>query len=156
MAITTDEVWRHVEKKTFAVVSWSTPAGEPRSSGVMYRAVERRLYLGVDATGWKAKHAAASGRMSVTVLVRRGGLLSLLAPIPPATVSFRGGATVHPSTAFSSLPKEIEKLLMPGMPLEEQAVIEIRPEGDFVTYGIGVSLLGMRKPELASGRVPVG
>jgi hypothetical protein len=35
-------------------------------------------------------------------------------------------------------------------------VIELRPVGDFVTYGIGVSLRQMRTPALARGRVPVG
>jgi hypothetical protein len=153
MTVTTDAVWRHVESKTFAVLSWVTPAGEPRSAGVLYRAVGRRLHVGVDADSWKARHIAASGRASVTVLVRRGGLLSLLAPIPPATISFRGTATVRPATS-PSLPKEVKKLLMPEMPLAEQAVIEILPEGDFVTYGLGVSLLGMRHPDRAMGRAP--
>ena len=34
-------------------------------------------------------------------------------------------------------------------------VLRVTPVGEFLTYGIGVSLLAMRDPELASGRVAV-
>jgi hypothetical protein len=58
--------------------------------------------------GWKARHITDSGRVAVTVTVRRGGILSLLFPIPPATVSFHARAVVHPagSVDFHTLPKE--------------------------------------------------
>jgi len=42
-------------------------------------------------------HVAADGRVAVTVLVRRGGILSLVAPIPLATISFHGTAVVRPA-----------------------------------------------------------
>jgi Pyridoxamine 5'-phosphate oxidase len=155
MNVTTDAVWRHVGKKTFAVISWVTPAGEPRSAGIVYRATGRRVYVGVDTDSWKARHIAASGRVSVTVLVRRGGLLSLFAQIPPATITFHGTAVVHSEDALPTLPKVVEKLLPPGKEPRDFRIIEIRPDGDFVTYGIGVALPTMLKPEKASGRAPV-
>jgi hypothetical protein len=155
MAVSTDAVWRHVNRKTFAVISWVTPAGEPRSAGVVYRAEGRRVYVGIDADSWKDRHITASGRVSVTVLVRRGGLLSLFAQIPPATITFRGAAVVHPEDALPTLPKVVEKLLPPGKEPRAFRIIEIRPEGDFVTYGIGVALPTMLKPDEASGRAPV-
>ena len=34
------------------------------------------------------------------------------------------------------------------------SVIEIVPEGEFVTYGIGVPLMKMRDPAIARGRAP--
>lgn len=91
-----EQVWRAIAKASFAIVSYVTPTGEPRSSGVMYATVGRRLYVVVGPESWKAKHVAASGRVAVTVPVRRGGLLSLALPIPPATISFHGAAIVHP------------------------------------------------------------
>jgi hypothetical protein len=123
---------------------------------VVYKTVGRRLYVAVAPEGWKARHIAASGRVAVTVPVRRGGLLSLLAPIPPATVSFHATAIVHPagSPAARSLSQELASLLPP----ERQAsacLIEVIPEGTFVTYGVGVSLLQMRSPAAARARVPV-
>jgi hypothetical protein len=34
-------------------------------------------------------------------------------------------------------------------------IIRVRPAGKFLTYGVGVSMQTMRKPELSSGRAPV-
>ena len=92
----------------------------------------------------------------MTVPVRRGGLLSLVLPIPPATVSFHGTAIVRPagSPQVRPLLKELASLL----PEERQAsaaVIGVIPEGPFVTYGVGGSLTEMRDPTAARARVPV-
>jgi hypothetical protein len=154
--LTTEQVWQQIAKASFAVLSHVTPAGEPRSSGVVYKSAGRRLYVAVARDSWKARHIAASRRIAVTVPVRRGGILSLLAPIPPATVSFHATAIVHPagSPEVGSLLKELASLL----PAERRAsawVIEIIPEGAFLTYGVGVSLLKMRTPAAARARVPV-
>jgi hypothetical protein len=153
--VTTDQVWRLVGKRSFAVVGWATPRGEPRSAGVLYRTSERRVYLGVDDDSWKARHIAASGHVSLTVLVRRGGVLSLVAPLPPATITFRGTAVVHHEDTLDTLPKVVEGVLPPDGRRHGFAIIEVRPAGDFVTYGIGVPMLTMRHPEKAGGRAPV-
>jgi hypothetical protein len=154
--LTTKQVWHQVAKGSFAVLSYVTPAGEPRSSGVLYETIGRRLYIAVAPDSWKARHVAASGRVAVTVPVRRGGLLSLVAPIPPATISFHATAIVHPadSREVRSVLKELASLL----PAERRAsarILEVIPEGCFVTYGVGVSLTQMRDPAAAAARVPV-
>jgi Pyridoxamine 5'-phosphate oxidase len=154
--LTAEQVWRQLAKASFAVLSYVTPAGEPRSSGVLYKTVGRRLYIVTAPDSWKARHVAASGRVAVTVPVRRGGLLSLVAPIPPATVSFHGTAVVHPvdSSQVRPLLRELASLL----PEERRAsacILEVIPEGAFVTYGLGVSLTRMRDPAAARARVPV-
>jgi len=149
--VTTEQVWRRLAKCSFAVVSHVTPAGDPRSSGVMYAVADHRLYVVVAPDSWKARHLAADGRVTVTVPVRRGGLLSLLAPIPPATISFHGTATVHPP---GSAPDRLASLI----PVERRAsgsVVEIEPAGDFVLYGIGVPLPRMREPDASRAHVPV-
>jgi hypothetical protein len=61
------------------------------------RQVGRRLYLVVAPDSWKARHITARGQVAVTVPVRRRGLLSLVLPMPPATVSFHAWAIVHPA-----------------------------------------------------------
>lgn len=151
-AVTTEQVWRQLAAASFAVVSHVTPAGAPRSSGVVYSVADRRLYLVVAPDGWKARHMSADDRVAVTVPVRRGGLLALLAPIPPATISFHGRATVKTG---AELPGRLVSLVPPER-RESCAVVEIVPEGDFVLYGMGVSLLDMRTPATARARVPVG
>ena len=149
-------MWDALAKASFAVISYQTPSGEPRSSGVVYKTIGRRLYVAVAPDGWKARHIAASGRVAVTVPLRRGGILSLVVPIPPATVSFHGTAIVHPagSPQVRSLTKELASLL----PAERQAsscIIEIVPRGEFVTYAVDVPLRKMRDPAVARGRAPV-
>jgi len=154
--LTTKQVWHQVAKGSFAVLSYVTPAGEPRSSGVLYTTVGRRLYVAVAPDSWKARHVAASGRVAVTVPVRRGWLLSLVAPIPPATISFHATAIVYPadSSEVRSVLKELASLL-PAERRVSARFIEVIPEGCFVTYGVGVSLTQMRDPEAARGRVSV-
>jgi hypothetical protein len=149
----TDRVWRDLARRSFAVLSYVTPTGQPRSSGVVYAVADRRLYVAVAVDSWKARHIAASGRVGVTVPVRRGGLMSLLLPIPPATISFHGTAVVHAAGTLDNAP------LAALVPPERRAVcrvVEIIPEGHFVTYGIGVPLMDMRVPARARARVPVG
>jgi hypothetical protein len=154
--LTSEQVWQALAKASFAVLSYVTPAGEPRSSGVVYKTLGRRLYVAVAPQSWKAKHVAASGQVAVTVPVRRGGMLSLVLPIPPATISFHATAVVHQagSPEVRSLLEELAALL----PAERRAsafIIEVVPEGAFVTYGLGVSLMKMRDPAAARARVPV-
>jgi hypothetical protein len=154
--LTSDRVWRALAKASFAVVSHVTPTGKPRSSGVVYTCIGRRLYVVTAVDSWKARHITVNGQVAVTVPVRRGGIMSLLLPIPPATISFHASAIVHPANSLEalSLPEQFASLL----PTERRAasrIIEIRPEGQFLTYGLGVSLMQMRSPALARARVPV-
>ena len=154
--LTTEQVWHQIAQASFAVIGYVTPSGEPRSSGVVYKSIGRRLYVAVASDSWKARHVAASRRVAVTVPVRRGGILSLVAPIPPATISFHGAAIVQPAGAPQVRPllKELGSLL----PVERRTsacIIEIVPEGAFLTYGLDVSLSKLRDPAAARARVPV-
>jgi hypothetical protein len=153
---TREQVWRAIARASFAVLAHVTPEGEPRSSGVVYKAARRRLYVAVAPDSWKARHIAANGHVSVTVPIRRGGILSLVAPIPPETISFRATAVVH-APGSPDVGPLLERLgsLLPEERKASAAIIEIRPEGEFVTYAVGVPLTKMRDPVAARGRVPV-
>jgi hypothetical protein len=153
---TTEQVWHALSHASFAVIGYATPAGDPRSTGVVYRVWDRRLYVAVTPHSWKARHIARSGRVSVTVPVRRGGILSLVAPIPPATISFHARAIVHApgSPGIGALTAELGSLL-PAERRASCAVIEIVPEDEFLTYGVGVPLRRMRDPAASLARVPV-
>lgn len=157
--LTSEQVWRALAKTSFAVISHVTPAGAPRSSGVVYTVVGRRLYVAVAPDSWKARHIAISGQVAVPVPVRRGGALALLLPIPPATVSFHATAISHPPGSLEShLPSNALEGLESLLPAERRAsstVIEIVSEDQFLTYGVGVSLMQMRSPVAARAHVPV-
>lgn len=155
--MTSASVWRELARQAFVVIGHVNAAGEPRSSGVVYGLIGHRLYVVVAADGWKARQVATGDQVALTVPVRRGGLLSLLFPIPPATISFHARATVYPagSADIAALPKELIRLL-PDEGRASSCVIELVPEGQFLVYGLGVSLLEMRDPALARAHMPVG
>jgi hypothetical protein len=153
---TTEAVWRQLRKASFAVVSHVTPAGDPRSSGVVYTIIGQRMYVVVARDSWKARHIVARGEVAVTVPVRRGGIMSLLFPIPPATISFHARAFVHRSESPEA--RQAMRALARLLPADRHdsiRIIEIRPEGWFLTYGLDVSLNRMRDPALARARVAV-
>lgn len=153
--ITADRVWRELEKATFAVISHVTPEGKPRSSGVVCAAVEHRLYVVTAPESWKARQIASGDEVAVTVPIHRGGVMTLVARIPPATISFHAVATVHRAgtAAAESVPKKLASLL----PRDRRSgcLIELSPRGAFLTYGIGVSLMDMAKPEAAAAHVAI-
>lgn len=154
--VSTERVWRELTRVSFAVVSYVTPSGEPRSSGVVFTISGRHMYVAVAPNSWKARHIALNGRVAVTVPIRRGGLLSLLFPIPPAVVSFHGNAIVHPAGSRDlQVPLQTLDALVPPERRASASIIEIAPVGQFATYGVGVSLSQMRSPALASGRAAV-
>ena len=151
----TNEVWRDIGKQSFAVLSHLDDAGEPRSSGVVYALVDHRIFVAVAPDSSKGRHLKTGDRVSITVPVRRGGLLSLLFPIPPATISFHASVTMHPAGSItrSVLPDKLQRLL-PDADGSPMCILELAPEGRFLTYGVGVSLMDMRNPEIAGAHVP--
>jgi hypothetical protein len=155
--LTTDQVWAAIDRASNAVLGHVTPAGAPRTSAVVYRSIDRRIYVAVAPGSWKDRHIRADGRVSMTILVRRGGPLSLIFPIPPATVTFQGTASVHPADD-PSMRAILDRLsgLLPPNRRSSSAIIEITPQDEFLTYGIGVRLGAMRTPQAARSHVPVG
>ncbi len=152
--LTAQDVWSAVSKASFAVLSHVTPAGAPRSSGVVYAVQDDRMLVAVAKDSWKARHIGTDGLVAVTVPIRRGGLMSLLMPIPPATVSFPAAATVHSGEALYRIPA-LAKLVPPER-WTSCVIVDIRPTGHYITYGLGVPLLRMRDPVRSRARIPVG
>jgi len=155
--ISTDQVWREVERQFFAVLAFVTARGEARTAGIVYTVRDRQVYIMTGINSWKIRHITANPHVSLTVTIpKRVPLLPWL-PIPPATITFQGDASMH---AVRDVPPEIPRKLLRGLepsPAELGAVcvIRIRPQGQFVTYGVGVPLRTMRNPEAARGRAPV-
>jgi hypothetical protein len=153
LSLSADRIWDAVSRASFAVLSHVTPAGAPRSSGVVYAVADHRMYVAVASDSWKARHVKADGRVAVTVPIRRGGIMSLLAPIPPATVTFAAKATVRWAEALNEVPRLAS--LVPPDRRSNCVILEIQPTGHYVTYGLGVPLWRMRDPAHARARVPV-
>ena len=151
------DVWHAIERASFAVLAHVTPEGEPRSTGVVYATAGQHIYVAVAPHSWKARHIADGGVVSLTVLVRRGGLLALLFPIPPATISVRARTVVHaPGSLDLEAVSPALARLVPASRRRTACILELVPEGAFLTYGIGVSLKDLADPARAAARVPLG
>lgn len=155
--LTTEQVWRTIARQPFVVVAMVNRRGEGRSAGVSLAVHDDALWFASQDTAWKTKHLRHQPEVSVTVPVRRGGVLALVAPIPPAVVTCNATAHVLPA---ADAPEPVRRKVLRGLKLTDDALagtvmVRLVPHGDFVTYGIGVSLLGMLDTENARGRVPV-
>ncbi|MCD2443630.1 pyridoxamine 5'-phosphate oxidase family protein [Agromyces sp. SYSU K20354] len=155
--LTSETVWNAIRSANFMVVGMVSAKGEARTAGVMHHVDGGRLWFTTNDREWKARHIAANPAVSVTVPIAKRVPFVPWVKVPAATITFRGEAEVMPA---ADLPDDAKHALLHGLEVtdggERGALIAIgvRPVGDFVTYGIGVSLLGMRDTELARGRVP--
>jgi hypothetical protein len=104
------------------------------------------------------KHIAHNGQVSLTVPIHKGIPLMPFIKIPAATITFAGLAEVlHPADTDPDTLKALYRGLADDEALmADSRVIAVTPVGDFLTYGVGVSLMGMRDTKAARGRAPVG
>lgn len=153
LTLTSEQVWEEVEKNTFAVLGMVTANGEARTVGIVYVADERKLYIGAEKTAWKTKHVERNPHVSLTIPIAKRVPLLPWIKIPAATITFSGTAKIlekeHVGAAL------LQKLYRHHEGRGEWCAIEVTPQRDFITYGVGVSLLTMRFPEKSRARAPV-
>lgn len=157
MELTSEQVWTELKKEIFAVLGMVTPKGEARTIGIVYIVHERKLYISTRKDAWKARHIQHNPHVSLTVPIAKRIPLMPFIKIPAATITFSGTAKVLEPQALG---QDILHALLQGNEKDVQtlaglSVLEIEPEGEFVTYGIGIPLMEMRFPEKARGRAPV-
>ncbi len=154
--VTTDSVWKEIESGLFAVLAFANAKGQPRTAGICYAVRDRHIYILTGKETWKVKHIARNPDVSLTVtLPKRVPFLPWI-QIPAATITIQGKADV---LGYADIPPDVFRTLTRGTELpvsvEEIVAIKVKPVGEFVTYGISVPLLTMRKPDEARGRAPV-
>lgn len=157
--LTTDDVWRVIEKQNFMVVGMVSARGQARTAGVMPFTADRTLWFTTNDDEWKAKHIASNPEVSVTVAIPKRVPLMPWIKVPAATITFCGVAEVLPATR---MPATARAALTKGLELSDDGSrgtllgIGVRPVGDFITYGVGVPVIKMRDTEAARGRAPSG
>jgi uncharacterized pyridoxamine 5'-phosphate oxidase family protein len=155
--LTTELVWQEIGKELFGVLGMVTVKNEARTVGIVYIVNNRKLYIGTDRNAWKTRHIAQNPNVSLTIPVQKRIIFMPWVKIPSATITFSGKATIKTVDEVSA---DVMNALYRGMEIDDEfkeksAVIELVPVKEFVTYGIGVSLMDMRTPEKARGRVSV-
>jgi hypothetical protein len=154
LILTSEQVWTALEKELFAVIGMVTAKNEARTVGVVYVVRERKLYTTTGIDTWKVRHITRNPHVSMTIpIAKRIPFLPWL-KIPAATITFSGLATMLET---SEVDADLLKALYRGLQddpemMASSCIIEVRPVKDFITYGVGVSLMTMRHPERASGR----
>ena len=146
------QVWEAIDDQLFAVVGMVSARGEARTAGIVYVVDDHRLYFASGEREWKIRHIRANPSVSVTIVIPKRVPLIPWIKVPAATITFAGSATVLDR---DQVPSDVMAELTRGIEVDESdhVVVEIVPAGDFVTYGVGVSLLGMRDTVNARGRV---
>ncbi len=155
--VTTDLIWKEIAAQQFAVLGFVSPQSHARTSGIVFVVRDRQLYIGIYKNSWKAKHLARNPNVSLTVTVPKRIPFLPWIKIPAATITFQGTAELH---GLGEMDPEIQRALTDGLELDSEslanyAVVKVRPRGKFLTYGVGVPLRTMRKPQEARGRAPV-
>lgn len=156
--LTTDQVWREIEANLFAVLGMVTPTGKARTAGIIYAVDDRKLYITTAKTAWKTKHIARNPHVSLTIPIAKRIPFLPWIKIPAATITFAGvAALLDPREIKADVLKKLYRgLERDETVLAESCIIEVTPQGDFITYGVGIPLMQMRFPEKARGRAPVG
>ena len=152
--LTTAQVWAKIEKELFGIIGMVTVNNKARTTGIVYIVKHRKIYFGTASTAWKTRHIAQNPHVSMTIPIAKQIPFLPWIKIPQATITFSGLARVLSPEAAS---EEVVKALLQGTSETDPAfaIIEVTPQKEFVTYGVGVSLLTMRDTVKARGRVAV-
>ena len=153
--LTTEQVWKTIEDNVFAVLGMVTAKNEPRTVGIVYVARDHKLYIASKSDAWKVRHLAQNPHVSLTVAIPKRVPLMPWIKVPAATITFAGTATVVPAKELDPASTRLLFRVDNGPELESASAIIVEPTGEFVTYGIGVSLMAMRDTVKARGRAPV-
>lgn len=150
---TSNEIWHEIEDHNFGVLGLVTAHCESRTVGIVYVVEEHKLYIGAETTAWKTKHIAGNPHVSLTVPIARRVPLMPWIKVPATTITFSGTARVLTRDQLGA--SILERLYRHEEGREHWCAIEVTPQKEFITYGVGISVLQMRFPEKSRARAPV-
>ena len=154
--ISSERVWKELEKELFGILGMVTAKGEARTVGIVYIVHQKRIFIATGDEAWKARHVRSNPNVSMTVPIAKRIPFLPWIKIPAATITFSGQAVVTPA---EQVDPGVLRALFNGKEtdadmIKEMCVIEIQPVGDFITYGVGIRMMEMMDQEKARGRAP--
>ncbi len=157
LQLKSEQVWQAVEKELFAVIGMVTAKNEARTVGVVYIVQDHKLYIGTGKNSWKARHIGGNPHVSMTIPIAKRIPFLPWIKIPAATITFSGKARVIATSDVSHtlLKAVFQQMADDQAMMADSCLIEVVPEKEFITYGVGIPLMQMRHPEKARGRAPV-
>ena len=154
---TTTNVWEAINKELFAILGMVTEDNQSRTVGIVYHVENGKIYIGTGLNTWKARHIKNNLSVSMTIPIAKRIPVAPWVKIPQATITFSGTAKIIPG---EQAPLELLKAVFRHKAddpvfMKDNCLIEVTPQGEFITYGIGIPMFQMRHPHLARGRAPV-
>ena len=148
------EVRKIIKKNMWLVLSTVDKEEQPHSSVVMYQSDGYDLYFETGENSLKARNIRVNNKISVTLPFRKNFFHKII-PAPPAELHFKAIATI-----ISKADEKAKEIMTKILKYEEKAGVEdgsvwikIVPSNIISTFGVGVKLLDMKKPEKARNLV---
>lgn len=146
-----DTVLKALDKRTYAVMATTSPAGFPHTAGVLYQLVGTQLYTSTMRDSHKARNLAQNPRAAVTVPVRR-----MPVGAPPSAVQFQATVEIldldDPELRKLAAAGRLKKVTGHGeLELPGGCFLRITPRSRLNTYGLGMSLLQLARDPLNAG-----
>ncbi len=145
-----NEVRSILKKKNWLVLGTVDGNNVPHSSVVVYQSDGYVIYCITGKNTLKARNIRVNNKVSVTLPFRKN-FFHKIVPAPPAELHFTAEAEIK---HFDD--EEARKIFAKYLKYhnnvenkEESIWLKITPSKRVVTYGVGIKLLKMRKPELA-------
>ena len=155
--LSTSDVWDAIKQEPFAVLGMVTARNECRTVGIIYEVDNQKLYIGTAKDAWKVRHIRRNPHVSITIPIAKRIPLVPWVKIPAATITFSGTAKVLMNEEVSDdlIERVFSYVSHNDKLMATTCLIEVTPEKDFLTYGIGIPLIQMRDHEKSRARVPV-
>ena len=144
-------VRRAVERRSFATLATTSPAGRPHVAGVLYSLVDGALYVSTLRSSRKARNISAHRQVAVCIPIRR------LPVGPPSSVQLQAVAAVlavdDPFVIRLAAAGRLGAITGHGeLDLPDGCVLRITLLGRVLTYGLGMPLRRLiRDPLNAAG-----
>jgi hypothetical protein len=141
---------RAIERRAFATLATTSPAGRPHVAGVLFEALEQALYISTLRTSRKARNIAANSHVAVCVPVRR------LPVGPPSTIHFQTSARVldldDPEILARVEEGALRSITSHGeLELADGCFLRVDIPGRLLTYGLGMPLRRLIADPLSAG-----
>ncbi|MFX1388292.1 MAG: pyridoxamine 5'-phosphate oxidase family protein [Promethearchaeota archaeon] len=145
-----NEVRNILRKKNWLVLGTVDDKNVPHSSVVVYQSDGNVIYCMTGKNTLKARNIRANNKVSITLPFRKSFLHKIL-PAPPAELHFTAEAEIKPfdDEEARKIFSKYLKYQVNAENLEDSIWIKVTPSKRIVTYGVGIKLLQMRKPEKA-------
>jgi hypothetical protein len=146
-------VRRAIERRSVATLATTSSDGRPHAATVLYQLADEALFVSTSRQSRKARNVADTGRVAVTIAVRR------LPVGPPASIQFQSTATVlggdDPELRRLADAGRLDRITSHGeLDLDDGCFLRIALPARLLTYALGMSLWHvLRNPLDAAGVV---